>query len=168
MLKEWESAHRKFHMQAEASLGSALSKTPPIYSPNKVNSSASTLPSDIKSLPRLQLSRPPDTSGAPTQVTAARPERSISTPRRLPTMASSSTTNGTKSPITVNSAGTQPLDASKYTPEGYPTQRRVRVWLRCPFLVPTPQWPLHPGTSPASLDLWPTTQAPMVLRQVIL
>ena len=84
MLKEWESAHRNFHMQAEASLGFAHSKKPPIYSPNKANSSAPTLHSDIKSLPRLQLSRPPDTSGAPTQVTDAKPEHYISTPRRPP------------------------------------------------------------------------------------
>ena len=84
MLRAWESAHRNFHMQAEASLGSAHFKKPPTYLPNKGNSSASTLHSDIKSLPRLQLFRLPDTSGAPTQVTDATPERSTSTPRRPP------------------------------------------------------------------------------------
>ena len=116
MPKEWESAHRNFHMQAEASLGFAHSKKPPIYSPSKANSSAPTLHSDIKSLPRLQPSRPPDTSGAPTQVTDAKPERYFSTPRRPPIMASSSTTNGTNTPTTVNSDGTQQLDELKYTP----------------------------------------------------
>ena len=44
------------------------------------------------------------------------PERSISTPVRPHTMANSSTTNGTNSPTTVNSAGTQPLNEWKCSP----------------------------------------------------
>ena len=114
--KEWESAHRNSHTQAEASTGSAHTQQPPIYSPNKVNSSASTLLSDIKSQPRLQLSHLPDTSGAQTQAIDAMPERSTSTPRTPPTTANSSMTNGTHTPTTVNSAGTQPLDEWKSTP----------------------------------------------------
>ena len=116
MMKEWESAHRNFHMQAEASMGFAHFQKPPIYSPSKVNSSASTLHSDTKSLPRPQLSRPLDTSGAPTQVTDARPERSTSTPKKPPTMANSFMTNGTHTPTTVNSDGTQQPDEWKSTP----------------------------------------------------
>ena len=115
-LKEWESAYHNFRMQEEASLDFAHSKKPPTYSPNKDNSYAFTRPSDTKSLPRLQPSRPPDTSGALMQVTAAKPGRSTSTLRKPPTMANSSMTNGTNTPITVNSAGTKPLDESKYTP----------------------------------------------------
>ena len=115
-LKEWESAHRNSHTQAKDSTDSAHTQQPPIYSPKKDNSSASTPHSDNKSQPQLQPSHPPDTYGAPTPVTDAMPERSTLMPRTPLTTANLSTTNGTHTPTTANSAGTQPLDVWKSTP----------------------------------------------------
>ena len=116
LMREWESAHRNSHTQAKDSMDSALTQQPLTYLPNKDSSSASTLLSATKSPPRLQLSHPLSTFGAQTPGTDAMPERSILMPRTPLTTANSSTTNGTHTPTTANSAGTQPLDVWKSTP----------------------------------------------------
>jgi hypothetical protein len=109
--KVWESASHKFPTQAAVSLASAPFQTHHIYLQNKASSSASMPPNGNKSQLLRPKHRPRDTSGVPTLDIDASPERSTLTRLKPITMANSSTTNGTSTATTANSAGTPPRDA---------------------------------------------------------
>ena len=107
----WESARRKFPTQVAVSLAYAHSRKPHTYSRSKASSSAPTPLKGTKSQPSLQAPRPQDISGVPTLAIDATLARSTLMPPLPTTMVNSSTTSGTNTLTTVNSAGTLQLDA---------------------------------------------------------